>query len=66
MIGVYMCIDHVSDTHSLGGVEIDVAIQIPLLRIDDGGVSFPGASQNVRGAAGIEVIKRSEDHGLNS
>jgi hypothetical protein len=66
MVGMNMRIDDMGDAHAFRGTEVDITVEIPVLWINDCGVSLPGASQQICRATSVEIIKRSENHGIAS
>ncbi len=64
VIRVDMGFKHVGDAHRLVGCELNVRIDICLVRINDAAYALAPAAEDVRGASGVEPIEWSKDWDL--
>ena len=62
MIRVHVRVEHVRDRHALARGELDVSVDVGLVRVDDAGEPLAAAAEHVRRAAGLESVERSEQH----
>jgi hypothetical protein len=63
VVGMHVRIDDMRDPHALRGSKGEVFVEIAFLRIDDRAPAERPATEEVRGAARIEVVVGAEDHG---
>src|SRR5688500_2159425 len=61
---MHMGVDHVRDAHAFAVSEAQVVVDVLFMSIDDGTLAEAPAAEQVRGAAGVEVVVRFEDHRL--
>jgi hypothetical protein len=62
MVGMYVRVDDVRDAHALRFGERSVGVDVFLVGVDNGALTEAAAAEQVRGAAGLEVIVGLEDH----
>jgi hypothetical protein len=62
MVRVDVGVEDVRDAHAPGGGEREIGLDVLQVGIDDRTHAQPGAAEQVRGAAGLEVVVGLEDH----